>query len=143
MEESKALEATTFFLGAIEMLAVNGLGEQARFNEIEKTMLLTSIPKMLATIEVDVIEKTSKIMYPAAIIAGFGMYGLRLIALKSQNDELMREAYLEEQMNNEGKLIPVDENGNHIDPDENENRSSEGNVWEQERTINFKKFVRA
>lgn len=78
LSEETVNNTTQFILTTIQTLAVQMIGDEASFNNIETMLLSISLPQYLATLEVSTFDKTTKLLYPIALLAGFGMYGLRI-----------------------------------------------------------------
>jgi hypothetical protein len=146
IDDDKAHEMTTNFLMMVEMFAVNMLGEQAAFNLVERTVLQASFAKMIASMEISTIDRASKILYPAGIIAGTSMYGLRLASLYNEKQQAERIDFIQRHQGGTVREVPDDElNADQYTP-EHQNGSTPAenaaNFWDNPRTIDFTNVVR-
>lgn len=92
LSEEEVNNTSQFILTTIQTLAIQMIGNEAAFNNIETMLLSISLPQYLATLEVSTIDKTTKLLYPIALLAGFGMYGLRIsnVVLENRKAEAIK-----------------------------------------------------
>lgn len=118
MDSDDANKITEFILTTVQNLAVQSLGNDAAMNMIEITLLGTSLPKLLTSLEVSTVERMSGVLYPIMGIMGVGLYGLRIASLYKVKNE-------NEAQNTTNQQTPTQNN------ETNQNMSSEtsDNSW--------------
>lgn len=117
LSEEEVNNTSQFILTTIQTLAIQMVGNEAAFNNIETMLLSISLPQYLATLEVSTIDKTTKLLYPIALLAGFGMYGLRIsnvVLEKRKAEAIKRKENLSNNTEyyNEGKTEVKDNTSN-------------------------------
>jgi len=129
MSEQDAQTTTDSLIMIVESFATNLLGDDAKLNMTESIMLRTSLPPLLSSLEISVVEKTSKVLYPIAAITGFVMYGLRLSNMyKNKLDN--EQAYTEQVYSQEES-----------EPTNNTTMKADNGLWEQRKTIDFSQYA--
>ena len=102
LSEDEAQQTANFILETTNALAVGLLGNEAALNLVETSLLSISLPKYLATLEIDSIERGSKLMYPLLGIVGVSLYGMRLTGIVMEKRKQAKE--------NSSNKIPFTEN---------------------------------
>lgn len=87
MSIEEASTTANFIVDTAEGFAVQFFGDDGRLNFIEASLIRTSLPKLLTTLEVSTVDKASGILTPLALLAGCGMYGLRLFKLAASSSD--------------------------------------------------------
>lgn len=145
LSEEEVSNTSQFILTTIQTLAVQMVGEEAAFNNIETMLLSISLPQYLATLEVSTIDKTTKLLYPIALLAGFGMYGLRIsnVVLEKRKAEQQKRKENVSGSNNGydsvGKVEPLETNQTEFSKDTLYNetnpleQNTEGINWRKDK----------
>lgn len=100
MSMNDAQNSTAFLLALVEGFAVSNFGDDAKMNDMEKLLLSQSLPRMLAGMSSAAAQKTMDVLYPFAVLIGFGAYGLRVYRIEQKRNA--------EKVNDESEDIKVD-----------------------------------
>jgi len=130
MSADEAQQITAVILEVVESFGVSTLGENAKFNPIERLSLETCLPKYLSSMKTETLEKANAFIYPIGVIVGFGSYGVRCFRLAKEKESIRQEIMREMsqgQANWNGQVPLYNE-----EQDENLSQMSEDNSANQD-----------